>query len=251
MQPCLRQGAIARPSCVDWHAIPPRNRSPIMASDFNPGEPDDLRTPDAACRGAHHLCRAVVGLCQYRAGGQPCAKSAPTMASAMAEADAAVLAGQNDKAYAILKNAGTAFPTDKTPWVRMAQMHFDSTNYGEAIVDALEALERDPDDTLANSIVAVSGLRVTSKALADLSQKNNLTATCGPRRRTWPSCCARASTKTCWCRTAVRPPRARRRRSRRPSAPRPPPVPPHRAIRSARSNNPSTGPYHLERHGKE
>jgi hypothetical protein len=54
-------------------------------------------------------------------------------------------------------------------------MHFDSTNYGEAIVDALEALERDPDDTLANSIVAVSGLRVTSKALADLSQKNNLT----------------------------------------------------------------------------
>ena len=97
------------------------------------------------------------------------------MASAMAEADAAVLAGQNDKAYAILKTAGTTFPTDKTPWVRMAQMHFDSTNYGEAIVDALEALERDPDDTLANSIVAVSGLRVTSKALADLSQKNNLT----------------------------------------------------------------------------
>ncbi|KGF81122.1 hypothetical protein IA69_13735 [Massilia sp. JS1662] len=102
-------------------------------------------------------------------------KAAPTMASAMAEADAAVLAGQNDKAYAILKNAGTAFPTDKTPWVRMAQMHFDSTNYGEAIVDALEALERDPEDTLANSIVAVSGLRVTSKALSDLSQKNNLT----------------------------------------------------------------------------
>jgi predicted Zn-dependent protease len=102
-------------------------------------------------------------------------KAAPTMASAMAEVDAAVLAGQNDKAYAILKNAGTAFPTDKTPWVRMAQMHFDSTNYGEAIVDALEALERDPDDTLSNSIVAVSGLRVTSKALSDLSQKNNLT----------------------------------------------------------------------------
>jgi predicted Zn-dependent protease len=102
-------------------------------------------------------------------------KPVPTMASAMAEADAAVLAGQNDKAYTILKKAGNSFPTDKTPWVRMAQMHFDSTNYGEAIVDALEALERDPDDTLANSIVAVSGLRVTSKALADLSQKNNLT----------------------------------------------------------------------------
>ena len=103
------------------------------------------------------------------------AKAAPTMASAMAEADTAVLAGQNDKAYPILRNAGTTFPTDKAPGVRMAQMHFDGTNYGEAIVDALEALERDPEDTLANSIVAVSGLRVTSKALSDLSQKNNLT----------------------------------------------------------------------------
>lgn len=101
-------------------------------------------------------------------------KAAPTIAAAMAEVDAAVLAGQNDKAYAILKQAGSRFPTDKTPWVRMAQMRFDSTNYGEAIVNAQEALERDPDDTLANSIVAVSGLRVTSKALADLSHKNNL-----------------------------------------------------------------------------
>jgi predicted Zn-dependent protease len=96
------------------------------------------------------------------------------MTAAMAEVDAAVLAGQNDKAYALLKSAASAYPTDKTPWVRMAQMRFDSTDYGDAIVNALEAIQRDPEDTLANSIVAVSGLRVTSKALADLSQKNNL-----------------------------------------------------------------------------
>jgi len=102
-------------------------------------------------------------------------KQAPTVAAAMAEADAAILAGRNDQAYAILKKAGGAFPRDKTPWVRMAQMRFDSTDYGQAIVDAQAALERDPDDTLANSIVAVSGLRVTSRALAELSQKNNLT----------------------------------------------------------------------------
>lgn len=121
-------------------------------------------------------CIALLSACASTApAASQAPKAASTMASAMAEADAAVLAGQNDKAYAILKHAGSTFPTDKTPWVRMAQMHFDSTNYGEAIVDALEALERDPDDTLANSIVAVSGLRVTSKALADLSQKNNLT----------------------------------------------------------------------------
>jgi hypothetical protein len=120
------------------------------------------------------VCIAMLSACASSGPVAGSARSAPTVAAAMAEVDAAVVAGQNDKAYAILKNAGAAFPTDKTPWVRMAQMRFDSTDYGQAIVDALEALERDPDDTLANSIVAVSGLRVTSKALADLSQKNNL-----------------------------------------------------------------------------
>jgi hypothetical protein len=146
-----------------------------MASDFNR---ESLMTferlmPLAA---VPITCIALLSAC---ASTEPvvahAARPASTMAAAMAEADAAVLAGQNDKAYAILKKAGSTFPTDKTPWVRMAQMHFDSTNYGEAIVDALEALQRDPDDTLSNSIVAVSGLRVTSKALADLSRKNNLT----------------------------------------------------------------------------
>jgi len=120
------------------------------------------------------VCIAILSACASGGQGSGSAKPAPTMAAAMAEVDAAVLAGQTDKAYALLKSAGSTFPVDKTPWVRMAQMRFDSTDYGEAIVSALEALERDPDDTLANSIVAVSGLRVTSKALADLSQKNNL-----------------------------------------------------------------------------
>jgi hypothetical protein len=120
------------------------------------------------------ICVAMLSACAGTGPVAGSARTAPTMAAAMADVDAAVLAGQNDKAYALLKSAGTTFPTDKSPWVRMAQMRFDSTDYGQAIVDALEALERDPDDTLANSIVAVSGLRVTSKALADLSQKNNL-----------------------------------------------------------------------------
>jgi Tfp pilus assembly protein PilF len=120
------------------------------------------------------LSALMLAACASSGPTAPAARNGSTVAAAMAEVDAAVLAGQNDKAYAILKQAGASYPTDKTPWVRMAQMRFDSTNYGEAIVNALEALERDPDDTLANSIVAVSGLRVTSKALADLSHKNHL-----------------------------------------------------------------------------
>jgi predicted Zn-dependent protease len=124
------------------------------------------------------ICVALLSACAGMQGNGSGSKPS-TLASAMTDADAAVMAGQNDKAYTILKSASSAFPTEKTPWLRMAQMRYDTRDYGEAIVDALEALQRDPEDTLANSIVAVSGLRVSSKALADLTQTNNLS---GPVR---------------------------------------------------------------------
>lgn len=116
------------------------------------------------------LCVAALAACASTAQ-QP---KLPTMAAMMSEADAAVMAGKADKAITILKGAGSAYPADKTPWLRIAQMRYDSKDYGDAIVNALAALERDPNDTLASSIVAVSGLRVSSKALAELTQTNNL-----------------------------------------------------------------------------
>ncbi|MCU6432924.1 hypothetical protein LPB67_03925 [Undibacterium sp. Jales W-56] len=93
----------------------------------------------------------------------------------MADAELASAAGQQDKALAILKNATNTFPTDKAPWAQMAQMKFDTANYAEAVMNAQEVLQRDPVDKLANSIIAVSGLRLSTKALTDLSQQNNLT----------------------------------------------------------------------------
>lgn len=99
---------------------------------------------------------------------------ASTLDRAIADADAALAAGQSDKANTILKSAAVNYPTDKGPWLYMAQMKFDRASYGEAIMNALEALQRDPNDKLGNSIVAVSGLRLSTKALADLSQQNNL-----------------------------------------------------------------------------
>jgi predicted Zn-dependent protease len=90
------------------------------------------------------------------------------------QADAALAARQPEKAILLLKSASVAHPVDKKPWVRMAQIRFDASQYGEAISHAQEALARDPNDTLAYSILAVSGLRVASKALADLTRKNNL-----------------------------------------------------------------------------
>ena len=119
-------------------------------------------------------CAALLAGCASTGEGAGGATKATTVAAAVAEADAAVAAGQADKAFALLKGAAQAFPTDKTPWLRMAQMRFDANDYGEAIVNAQEALERDPDDTLAHSIAAVSGLRVSSEALADLSRMNKI-----------------------------------------------------------------------------
>ena len=101
-------------------------------------------------------------------------KRAAVSPNIYAEADAALASGQSEKAVGLLKQASVAHPVDKKPWVRMAQIRFDATQYGEAISNAQEALARDPDDTLAYSILAVSGLRVASKALADLTRKNNL-----------------------------------------------------------------------------
>lgn len=100
--------------------------------------------------------------------------SAITLDRALADANAALASGQTDKAQAILRNAAASYPADKTPWLQIAQIKFDRTHYGEAILNAQEVLQRDPSDKLGNSIIAVSGLRLSTKALADLSQQNNL-----------------------------------------------------------------------------
>lgn len=102
------------------------------------------------------------------------APKAATLKTALAEANGALAAGQGDKAQTLLRSAAASYPADKAPWLQLAQIKFDRASYGEAITNAHEALKRDPADKLANSIAAVSGLRVATKALADLSQQNNL-----------------------------------------------------------------------------
>ena len=115
-------------------------------------------------------CAVLLAACATEAP-KPAPKPVP-MATSLADADAAAKAGRTEFAYSILRRAAQVNPTDKAPWLRMAQMRFEEKNYGEAIVAGTEVIERDPDDTLAYSLVAVSGLRVSSKALNDLTQKN-------------------------------------------------------------------------------
>lgn len=94
--------------------------------------------------------------------------------ASMSEADSLLRAGQREQALGALKKAAAEHPTAVAPVVRIAQMHYDHYDYGQAITYAKKALEREPSNLLANSISAVSGLRVASKSLTDLAERNNI-----------------------------------------------------------------------------
>lgn len=94
-------------------------------------------------------------------------------------ADTDVQSGRLLKAVEQLKLAAAHYPADKLPRVKLAQLFFDNGDYPKAIVEAQEALKRDPLDRVADSIIAVSGLRLSIAALNDLRKQNNLTGSIG------------------------------------------------------------------------
>lgn len=94
------------------------------------------------------------------------------LSATLEEAAAARKQGQIPQALKLLTEAAAAHPGDKSPWLQIAQIHFDQSNYGAAIVAAQEVVQRDNADTVARSIMAVSGLRVSADALAHLRQAN-------------------------------------------------------------------------------
>lgn len=122
-------------------------------------------------------CAALfAGCASTREAPPPPPPPAPRpMAAFLEQADAAVKLGKSEEAVAVLKSAARVWPAEKAAWLRIAQVSFDCQEYGEAITHAKKALERDPDDVVAHSLVAVSGLRVSSKALADLTAKKRVT----------------------------------------------------------------------------
>eukprot|EP01032_Pedospumella_encystans_P035433 gene35434-40080_t len=58
--------------------------------------------------------------------------------------------------HGLLRSAAGSYPADKAPWLSMAQMKFDRASYGEAILHAQEALQRDPGASGNSSITAVN-----------------------------------------------------------------------------------------------
>jgi tetratricopeptide (TPR) repeat protein len=72
------------------------------------------------------------------------------------------------EAATVLQRVAAQYPLRVEPWVRLASLHFESGDYGHAIVAAEEALRRDPSSQHAMSIRAVAGLRVATSSLVDL-----------------------------------------------------------------------------------
>lgn len=83
--------------------------------------------------------------------------------------------GQTEQALQLLDDAARIDPAAKQPWLRKAQIHFEGRQYGPAITHAQEALQRDVNDLTAQSILAVSGLRVSASALDHLRKANEVT----------------------------------------------------------------------------
>ena len=104
----------------------------------------------------------------------PRAPAAFNLNDMLSQAAQAAASGEKEKAVTVWKQAANAFPADKSPWASIAQTRYEAGQYGEAITAAQEVLVRDPNDKLANSIIATSGLRLATRALGDLSRQNNL-----------------------------------------------------------------------------
>jgi len=123
------------------------------------------------------VCAATLTACATTDPVTATKAAVPTMDELLSKATAASTTGQKEQAVTLWKQAAAAYPTDKAPWASIAQTRFDAGQYGDAIVNAQEVLVRDPNDLLANSIIAISGLRLSTSALGVLSRQNNLNGT--------------------------------------------------------------------------
>lgn len=92
----------------------------------------------------------------------------------LADADAVAKSGDQDKAIGLYQQLAKSDPTREEPWSRIAQIQFQQSHYGQAIVAAQEALQRDNTDRQAKSVLAVAGLRIATESLGQLRQDASL-----------------------------------------------------------------------------
>lgn len=82
--------------------------------------------------------------------------------------------GGREQARQIYRAAAKVYPADKRPWLRLAQSYFDARDYGNAVLAAEEVVQRDASDVTAQSLLAVSGLRISTTALSTLRSPSHM-----------------------------------------------------------------------------
>ncbi|KVC59275.1 hypothetical protein WS63_27280 [Burkholderia stagnalis] len=118
----------------------------------------------------------VVVACGVIAGctTTPTPPTAEVFNKSLSDADAVAKAGDQDRALSLYQALAKADPTREEPWSRIAQIQFAQNHYGQAIVAAQEALQRDNTDRQAKSVLAVAGLRIATQSLGELRQDASL-----------------------------------------------------------------------------
>lgn len=129
-----------------------------------------IKSPIAAGLGAAAL---FLGGCATQPPTPPAA--APAVVSLeewLVRGDTARKEGLHEAARSAYRDGAKAYPTDKQPWLRLADDYFATGDYGNAVLAAQEAVQRDPRDSAAHSVLAVSGLRITAGSLTALREQS-------------------------------------------------------------------------------
>ncbi|TCP02922.1 tetratricopeptide repeat protein [Rubrivivax gelatinosus] len=110
---------------------------------------------------------SLLGAC----ASPPAQPSAPLpLAEQLRQAEVARAEGVPGQARSLWLQAARDHPTSKQPWLQLADDHVRAGEHGGAIAAAQEAVQRDPLDREAQSILALSGLRIATVALAGLRE---------------------------------------------------------------------------------
>lgn len=118
------------------------------------------------------MCVAIFAGCATQAPPPAPAPQVQPLAEYMAEAAKAKADHLADKERETYRTAARQYPTAKEPWARLSESYFEAGDYGNAILAAQEVLQRDAADAVATGVLAVSGLRVSTQALAALRQND-------------------------------------------------------------------------------
>jgi hypothetical protein len=86
----------------------------------------------------------------------------------LAQAARAESTGDRERARGLYRQASKAYPVAEEPWRKLAESYFNVGDYGNAIQASQEVMQRNPKDPVAASVLAISGLRLSTQALSIL-----------------------------------------------------------------------------------